>query len=192
MTYLTPGQEALLAGLNHYLALATLIGCVMVVIWAIKLVMLHRGASASYRSRFERFAQYALPLGFFATLFSTVVSLIYSDYLGVLPCGLCWFQRIFIYGMVVLFGVAWYKKDTSVVTYVLPFSYIGLVIALYHQYLQMGYSPLIPCPAIASMVNCDKPTFMEYGFITFPMMSVVLFAITILLSVTIKMTATKR
>ena len=89
--------------------------------------------------------------------------------------------------MMFIFGVAWYKNDKKVFDYILTLSVAGLIIALYHQYLQMGYSELIPCPAIASTVNCDKPTFMEYGFITFPFMAAVTFGYTILLSITAKM-----
>jgi len=57
-----------------------------------------------------------------------------------------------------------------------------LVVALYQEYLQLGYSELIPCPAISNFADCAKPTFLEYGFITFPFASVVLFGFLILMS----------
>ncbi len=180
-------KQALLDFLNHNLSLATLIGFIVLLFWIIDLVALRAKMFVSYRKYYAVIAKYALPLGFFLTLFSTLLSLVYSDYLGVLPCGLCWFQRIFIYSMVFIFGAAWYKNDKKVFDYILTLSIAGLIVALYHQYLQMGYSELIPCPAIASTVNCDKPTFMEYGFITFPFMAVVTFGYTIMLSLTAKM-----
>jgi disulfide bond formation protein DsbB len=180
-------KQALLDFLNHNLSLATLIGFIVLLFWIIDLVALRAKMFVSYRKYYAVIAKYALPLGFFLTLFSTLLSLVYSDYLGVLPCGLCWFQRIFIYSMVFIFGTAWYKNDKKVFDYILTLSIAGLIVALYHQYLQMGYSELIPCPAIASTVNCDKPTFMEYGFITFPFMAVVTFGYTIMLSLTAKM-----
>lgn len=121
------------------------------------------------------------------TLFSTVLSLYYSDYLGILPCGLCWLARVFIYSQVFLFGMAWYKNDRKILDYIILLSGVGLVISLYHQYLQMGYSEFLPCPAIASTVDCAKPTFMEYGFVTFPLMAVVTFLLAMLLSITGKM-----
>ena len=89
--------------------------------------------------------------------------------------------------MVLVFGVAWYKNDRKIFDYIIALSIFGLIFALYHQYLQMGYSELIPCPAIASTVNCDEPTFMKYGFVTFPFMAVVTFGYTIMLSLTAKM-----
>ncbi len=184
---LTAEKQALLDFLNSNLALATLIGFIILCFWVIDIVALRTKALASYRKYYEPVSRYALPIGFFLTLFSTIMSLVYSDYLGVLPCGLCWFQRIFIYSMMFIFGVAWYKNDRKVFDYILTLSIAGLIVALYHQYLQMGYSELIPCPAIASTVNCDKPTFMEYGFVTFPFMAVVTFGYTIMLSLTAKM-----
>lgn len=180
-------KQVLLDFLNSNLSLATLVGFIIILFWIIDLVALRAKMFVAYRKYYAVIAKYALPLGFFLTLFSMVLSLVYSDYLGVLPCGLCWFQRIFIYSMVFIFGVAWYKNDRKVFDYIITLSVAGLIVALYHQYLQMGYSELIPCPAIASTVNCDKPTFMEYGFITFPFMAVVTFGYTILLSVTAKM-----
>jgi disulfide bond formation protein DsbB len=188
---ITPEKEALLTFLNHYLACATLIGLIISILWLISLMLVWSGVWNGGRKVFESIAEYILPLGFFATLFSTIMSLVYSDYLGVLPCGLCWYQRVFIYGMVFLFGMAWYKRDTKILDYVMLFSGVGLIIALYHQSLQMGYSELIPCPAIASTIDCAKPTFVEYGFITFPMMAVVLFCFTILLALTFKVTVRK-
>lgn len=184
---LTAEKQALLDFLNSHLALATLIGFIVLCLWIIDILALKTKAFAGYRKYYEPVSHYALPIGFFMTLFSTIMSLVYSDYLGVLPCGLCWFQRIFIYCLVFIFGVAWYKNDRKVFDYVLTLSIAGLIVALYHQYLQMGYSELIPCPAIASTVNCDKPTFMEYGFVTFPFMAVVTFGYTIMLSLTAKM-----
>jgi disulfide bond formation protein DsbB len=180
-------KQALLTFLNDNLSLATLIGFIIILFWIIDLVALRAKMLVSYRKYYAVIARYALPIGFFLTLFSTSLSLFYSDYLGVLPCGLCWFQRIFIYSMVFIFGVAWYKNDRKIFDYIITLSIAGLIVALYHQYLQMGYSELIPCPAIASTVNCDKPAFMEYGFVTFPFMAVVTFGYTILLSITAKM-----
>jgi disulfide bond formation protein DsbB len=188
---LTEEKQAIFTFLNHYLALATLIGFIIVIVWVIKLVLLKAGMIEKYRGAFIKFSDYVLPLGFFITLFSTALSLYYSDYLGILPCGLCWLARVFIYPQVFLFGMAWYKNDKKILDYILALSLVGIIIALYHQSLQMGYSEFVPCPAIASTVDCAKPTFVEYGFITFPFMGVVTFCFSILLSLTYKFSKNK-
>jgi disulfide bond formation protein DsbB len=183
---MTDEKQALLTLLNHNLALLTLIGFIIVVIWLIDMIGICLSWWKGDRSMYRALIKYSLPVAFFSLLGSTLTSLFYSDYLGVLPCGLCWFQRVFIYSQVFIFGYAWYKRDMKVWGYSVVLSTAGLIIALYHQYLQMGYSELIPCPAIASTVDCAKPTFMEYGFVTFPFMSVVLFIFMLLLASTVK------
>ena len=184
---MTPQKEAWFLFLNHYLAIATFIGFVFIVIWILKLILLKKGILAQHKWVEDFLSHYVLPIGFFASLFSMLMSLFYSDYLGILPCGLCWFARIFIYSQVFLFGMAWYKNDKKILDYTFLLSGIGLGISSYHEYLQLGYSEFIPCPAIASTVDCAKPTFISFGFVTFPFMAVVFFLISILLTITYKM-----
>jgi disulfide bond formation protein DsbB len=183
---MTEEKQALLTLLNHNLALITLIGFIVIVIWLIDMIGICLSWWKGDRQVYRTLTKYSLPVAFFSLLGSTLISLFYSDYLGVLPCGLCWFQRVFIYSQVFIFGYAWYKRDMKIWGYSVVLSTVGLIVALYHQYLQMGYSELIPCPAIASTVDCAKPTFMEYGFVTFPFMSVVLFIFMLLLASTVK------
>lgn len=184
---ITPEKQAIIDLLNHYLGIATFIGFICVLIWIVKLMLLKGGMLEKYRWAFEMFSNYVLPMGFFISLFSMGMSLFYSDYLGILPCGLCWLARVFIYPQVFLFGLAWYKNDKKILDYVLLLSGVGILITAYHEYLQLGYSELLPCPAIASTIDCAKPTFIEYGFVTFPFMAFVTFAVIILLAITYKM-----
>ena len=181
---MTQEKEAIFLFLNHYLALGTLIGFITCLIWLV--VLIYSWKSKKITKGFSWVTKYSLPLGFFSTLFAMLMSLYYSDYLGVLPCGLCWFQRVFIYSQVFLFAFAWYKKDYKIFSYSVLLSIMGGIVAIYQEYLQLGYSEFVPCPAIASTVDCAKPTFISYGFMTFPFMSVVLFGFLILLAYTVK------
>lgn len=179
-------HTALISSLNHYLALATLIGFVVLCIWVIDLILMKFGFLKGKKRVYELFAKKALPLGFFVTLFATVMSLYYSYYLHIPACDLCWLQRIFIYPLVIIFVVAWYKNDTKIFDYVMGISGVGFVIALYHHYLQMGYNLLAPCSTAPFAVDCSTPTFIEYGFITYPFMAVVTLGATFLLAFTAK------
>lgn len=187
---LTPEKEALLAFLNHYLALATLIGFIIVIVWALKLVLFKVGVLQQYRFLFAHFSRYIPLFGFLVTFAAMIGSLLYSYYLGVAACDLCWFGRIFIYPLVFIFGLAWLRGDdivkSGLVDYILLISGIGLLISLYHHYLQMGYDLLAPCSTAPFAVDCATPTFIEYGFITFPFMGVVTCALVILLILTAK------
>lgn len=175
-------KEAITTFLNHYLALGTIILGIIAIVWLYALA--YEWKTKEETILLSKIYKFALPLGFLISLSGTLMSLYYSDYLGILPCGLCWFQRVFIYSQTFIFGLAWYKNDHKIFPYTLLLSTVGLIIGLYHHYLQMGYSEFIPCPAIASTIDCAKPTFIEYGFVTFPLMAVVLFAILIALSLT--------
>ncbi len=179
-------HTALIASLNNNFALLTLIGFVFVIIWVVYLILIKFECLQGKRRIYETIAKYALPMGFFISLFAMVVSLYYSYYLHIPACDLCWLQRIFIYPLVFIFGLAWYKKDDRVYNYIMMLSGVGLLIALYHHYLQLGYSLLAPCSTAPFAVSCATPTFIEYGFITYPFMAVVTLSITFLLAFTAK------
>jgi len=173
-------KAPLLDAFNYYVSLLTLIGLIILVVLSLLLAY-------SYFSKKEfevlfKIREYALPLGFFASLIGTIASLFYSDYLGYIPCGLCWLQRIFLYPQVILFGIAWWKKDLGVFVYSLCLSIIGFAIGVYHNYLQLGYNPLVPCPLTGMYADCAVPPFVEFGFITFPLMAMVIFGFLIFLA----------
>ena len=117
-------------------------------------------------------SQHALLIGFILSLTSVVASLFYSEIVGFVPCVLCWFQRIFIYPQVILFGYALKKKDRGILPYAFILTIIGSIFALYHNYIYLGGSPAIPCDANAS---CTQRLVFEFGFMTIPLMAFTLF-----------------
>src|SRR5690625_6744143 len=69
-------------------------------------------------------------------LVATLGSLFYSEVMGFVPCELCWIQRIFMYPLVMIYGVAAFKKDLSIALPGLFLSGIGMFISAYHYLLQ--------------------------------------------------------
>lgn len=61
----------------------------------------------------------------FVSLIATLGSLYLSEIKGFIPCDLCWFQRIFMYPLVLILGIATLQNDWKVVRYALPLSVIG-------------------------------------------------------------------
>lgn len=178
MQELTPFVVAL----DHYLSIGAILGTIILVLWAVYLVVL------SYKNKSSAFTQtlskHVLPLGFIITLGGMLMSLYYSEVLHIIPCDLCWFQRIFMYPQVVMLGYAWYKKDRNVLPYSVILSVLGFAIAVYHHMLQIGFDIYKPCSSAPFAVDCSKPTFIEFGFVTFPYMAVVLFGTLLLLHIT--------
>ncbi|TCS96695.1 disulfide oxidoreductase [Hazenella coriacea] len=137
--------------------------------------------STQTSAKSELLERYGLYFSWLIALFATGGSLYFSEIMGFGPCTLCWVQRIFMYPLVVILGIASYRNDRQIITYVLPLTLIGGCIALF-QYLQQKI------PALASAVPCKVgvPCNFEYinwfGFVTIPFLSLTAFTlITIIL-----------
>lgn len=106
---------------------------------------------------------------------ATVSSLYASEVLRLVPCVLCWYQRILMYPLVVIIAVGAWKKDKVLPYYVLPLSMSGAVIALYHYLLQRGIIPdLVPCTL---GISCTTGYVEWLGFVTIPFLSLVSFVV---------------
>jgi len=113
---------------------------------------------------------------------STLGSLFFSEVMGFKPCVLCWYQRIFMYPLVVILLVGMYPLDKRVVRYALPLAVIGWLFAVYHYLLYSGFIPegLAPCDQDNSCKEADLEMF---GFITIPMLSILSYTAIIVLLV---------
>ena len=159
--------------LNSLVGLATL-GMQIGAILLFGLYLLRTKLALSGLVRF--FQHYGLLLAFLFTLASIVMSLVYSEYFGIVPCGLCWLQRVFLYPQAVLFAIALWKKETTVALYSIALSLLGAGVSLYQHYLQMGGASILPCPA-SGVSDCVKRFLFEFGYITFPLVAFSAFAL---------------
>ena len=129
--------------------------------------------------------RYGLLIAFLVTTLSAVLTLIYSEIFGFIPCGLCWFERIMLYPQVLILGTALYIKDRTMPYNGIVLSVFGFLISLYHHYIQMGGSAFVRCPTAGSGADCAKRFFFEFNFMTFPLLSAILFAFLIILYLSI-------
>lgn len=122
----------------------------------------------------------ALYFAFAAALIATSGSLFFSEIAHYDPCKLCWFQRIFMYPLAIMFAVAIWKKDMRVRRYALPLAVIGAPIAAYHYGLQV-YNAISPITSSCSATgpSCASTPIMTFGFVTIPLMALVAFLIII-------------
>ncbi|MHB1330573.1 MAG: disulfide bond formation protein B [Minisyncoccota bacterium] len=121
--------------------------------------------------------KYAVSLGLLVASAAFFGSLFYSNIVGFPPCELCWWQRIFIYPLLPLFAVAFWKRDGGVFRFAVPLSVIASVVSIYHLFVQMGGNSIIPCSASAT---CDSIYVNAFGYVTIPAMALTV-SITILL-----------
>jgi len=113
-------------------------------------------------------------INFLIALAGVTGSLFFSEVLRLPPCSLCWFQRILLYPLLILYGVALWSEDAGYQKYVLPFLILGLAIASYHNLLYYGFIPesLTPCSA---ELSCASKQLEVLGFVTIPLLSFIAF-----------------
>ncbi len=161
-------MNPIVESLNFYLALG---GIIAILTTAILIVDEKRDrVLAPYVQK------YGLIAAFLIALDGAIFALVYSDVFGFVPCGFCWFERIFLFSQVFLLGGAIYFKDALFARYGIILSVIGLIISLYHHYIQIGGNAFVKCPA-AGTVDCAKRIMFEFDFMTFPLLAASSFAL---------------
>ena len=114
-------------------------------------------------------------LAWWVAIAATVGSLYFSEVRQFVPCTLCWWQRIFMYPLIVVLGVATFRQDAQVWRTALPLSAIGLGTAAYHYLLQKV--PTIAPPASCALgVPCNVQYINWFGFVTIPFLAFAAFA----------------
>lgn len=112
----------------------------------------------------------ALGLAWLVAAVATAGSLYYSEVVGFEPCRLCWYQRIAMYPLTVVLGIAAVVRDVGVRRYVVPVAGLGLAVSAYHVLIQR-------IPSLASSASCSAEApctaayVSEFGFVTIPVMA---------------------
>jgi disulfide bond formation protein DsbB len=108
---------------------------------------------------------------------STLGALFIGEVMGQMPCVLCWYQRIAMFPLAVLLGVAAYRDDASAWRYALPLAVIGLVLAGYHSLLFVGAIPAAIQPCTAAGPSCSGDAMLLFGSLPLPILSLAAFLI---------------
>lgn len=95
-------------------------------------------------------------------------SLYYSEYVGFIPCEFCWYQRIVMYPLAVITGVALVTRTRVASRYVVTLAVIGLGLSTYHYQLQLFPNQAQMC---SEGVSCAGRYVEEYGFVSIPFMA---------------------
>jgi disulfide bond formation protein DsbB len=130
-------------------------------------------------------------LAWFLASVSTTGSLFFSYVVEFAPCVLCWYQRIFLFPLVIILAVGLFPFDKSVVKYSLPLAIAGWLTALYHTLLYSGVIPenIQPC---SQGVSCTEKYIELFGFVSIPMLSLLSFSTIIGLLVFLNRTNSQR
>lgn len=113
---------------------------------------------------------------FLQSIIATLGSLYFSEVMKLVPCTLCWYQRICMYPLVAILGVGIWERKKDIYKYVLPLSVVGLFITLYHNLLQYGYvgETSYMC---TSAISCMEKYAVLGKFVTIPLLSLTAFTV---------------
>jgi len=109
-------------------------------------------------------------------LLAVAGSLYFSEIKGYVPCELCWIQRIFMYPLVIIYGIALLKRDIKIALPGLILSGIGMFISAYH-YLLQKWPALQQAGDTCGIIPCNTEYINYLGFITIPFLAGVAFIV---------------
>lgn len=111
-----------------------------------------------------------------ASVIAMFGSLYFSEIRQYEPCLLCWYQRILMYPLVIILGLAVIKKDYKIALYSMVMSAIGAGISFYH-YLLQKVSFFAESAPTCGRVPCTGQYINWLGFVTIPFLALSAFII---------------
>jgi disulfide bond formation protein DsbB len=116
---------------------------------------------------------YTLHLAWIIAMLATLGSLYESQLAHLQPCEFCWFQRICMYPLSLLLGIAAFRGEIGIAKrYFLTLSIVGAILATYHYQLEHVTGEPSVCSAAAP---CSAAAFNIFGFISIPFLSLAAF-----------------
>lgn len=139
---------------------------------------------ASLRHRVEAsVAGRELWMAFVVAAVATVGSLYLSEIVDLVPCRLCWFQRVFMYPLAVILLMAAWLEDVEIRRYVYLLAGIGAPISAYHYAVQRY--PGLEGGVCDVAAPCSAAYIWQWGFVSIPYMALSAYALTVVLTWTL-------
>ncbi len=119
-------------------------------------------------------------LAWLIAFFSTLGALFIGEVLGQMPCLLCWYQRIAMFPLALILGIACFADDRVIWRYAMPLAGIGGTIALWHNllYFDLVSEAIKPC---GEGPSCTSANMTILGGVPLPLLSLGAFAAILLL-----------
>ncbi|MDQ8739124.1 disulfide oxidoreductase [Paenibacillus sp. LHD-38] len=126
--------------------------------------------------------QYSLYMAWIVAVVATLGSLYFSEIRGFIPCELCWYQRILMYPLSLVLGIAAFYDEFKIKKYVLPLSIMGIIVSTFHYMEQKipGFAAIKPC---TQGVPCNIAYINWFSFVTIPFLALIAFILITLLMV---------
>lgn len=156
-----------------------LVGILVIVYFGLMWVAsrLSPSVGEGYTAVRERMSPLALTAAWAVALLATAGSLYFSEVANYTPCTLCWYQRIAMYPLVLVLGIAAIRRDIDIRIYAIPVALGGAAISTYHYFLE--WFPQIDTGACSAVIPCTQVWFREFGFISLPLLALIAFGLVI-------------
>ncbi|MCT9811072.1 disulfide bond formation protein B [Acidovorax sp. Be4] len=117
-----------------------------------------------------------LLLAWVVAVVATASALFLGEVIGMTPCVLCWWQRIAMFPLALILGIACYGDDRRGAVYALPLALAGVLLAGYHTLLVAGLvsAAWIPCGA---GVSCARQSLEIFNGLQLPWLSLAAFVL---------------
>lgn len=135
--------------------------------------------------------EHGLYIAWAIAVIATAGSLYFSEVKEYIPCTYCWYQRILMYPLVILMGIAAVRKDYKQVIYMLPITLIGMCLSLFH-YLKQKTNWFASGSDACALIPCDIEYINLLGFITIPFLAFVAFSLITIIQLLIWVEVRKR
>ncbi len=120
-------------------------------------------------------------MAWLVALAATAGALFIGEVMLRVPCQLCWYQRILMFPLALILGMACFSEDRRGAVYALPLALGGAAMAGYHTLLVAGLIPKAWLPCSAGVSCADQPLDILNG-LQIPWLSLIAFvAISLLL-----------
>lgn len=155
------------AGVRFFSLLALVAGSGSVILLVLRLV-------PPARAVLDAMCDAAVWLAWLVAGVAMAGSLWFSESQNLVPCTLCWYQRIAMFSLAVILLVGALRRDPAVRWYAVPLAAIGLAISTYHYLLE--WNPQWEGTSCDIAAPCSTPYFREFDFISLSLMALCGFA----------------
>jgi disulfide bond formation protein DsbB len=121
----------------------------------------------------------SLALAALVGLVATLGSLYLSEIAHFPPCQLCWYQRLAMYPLPVILGIAAWRRDFGIRPYAIALAAIGSAISIYHY--QLERFPDQSSLSCSVDVPCTTVWIWRFHYISIPFMALSGFALIVTL-----------
>jgi disulfide bond formation protein DsbB len=131
--------------------------------------LVRRSTPGPWRELVETVGPIGMPLAALIGLVATAGSLYLSEVAHFTPCRLCWYQRIGMYPIPLLCGLAALRRDHRAWPYPLALAVGALPISIYHVLLE--HYPSLETGACDPANPCTIVWVRHFGVVTIPFMA---------------------